>query len=607
MSDLGDNDANDGVDHNANEGDRSVVSSGHGTGRGPGDITSIDELVDRLESPVTNTKDSPGGGETSNLEWRSTEVADEDLIHNNVILPKGKRGAVGSKEHKANYAAATEALEVKFGVMMHQVSSLDGEVEDGNETKERRIQEAFVSNFKKLRQSELRAVQYDMSCAVKLFPIKNLRGKSPPEIYDMNGKVINMFRHWPTLKQDVVALWQFMMNKWGSEADQQSSRWLQAHLYKSSTQDLRDRVDVKYSKLGAQYQGAATYLFFMLKVIFHLSRETVGALKGFLKVFMNKGTGLVRGESLVILEPQVVGVCTWLCEANALPDETVVDVLKGLTRCSVPEFSKLFDNMLQQAQAMSLEADYVGNTSEDTLEAVSNIMSKAVEFYHALCTAGKWHVNLRRANALGGSSIVCWNCGKEGCNVRICPHPKNQATIEANKKKWEAERNARNNGSSSGDGGDSGNHGSSGGGGKPNEQDAQGGGSQRKKWPEGVKYFDGIPMGSCRMCGTHVADHSTKFHAAWLTNPNFNLAEVSPTHPLVVAYKTRGLAVPTKSGAPASADDCSRAASSCGSDAETVVINKARASAALTKLERDATSPDTPELIAALRNVLSLN
>ena len=60
MSDLGDNDANDGVDRNANEGDRSVVSSGHGTGRGPGDITSIDELVDRLESPVTNTKDSPG-------------------------------------------------------------------------------------------------------------------------------------------------------------------------------------------------------------------------------------------------------------------------------------------------------------------------------------------------------------------------------------------------------------------------------------------------------------------------------------------------------------------------------------------------------------------
>jgi len=64
MSDLGDNDANDG--------NRSVVSSGHVTGRGPGDITSIDELVDRLESPVMNTRDSPGGAETSNLEWRST-------------------------------------------------------------------------------------------------------------------------------------------------------------------------------------------------------------------------------------------------------------------------------------------------------------------------------------------------------------------------------------------------------------------------------------------------------------------------------------------------------------------------------------------------------
>jgi hypothetical protein len=38
-----------------------------------------------------------------------------------------------------------------------------------------------------------------------------------------------------------------------------------------------------------------------------------------------------------------------------------------------------------------------------------------------------------------------------------------------------------------------------------------------------------------------------------------------------------------------------------------VVIDKTRASAALAKLEREATSPDTPEIIAAFRNLLSLN
>ena len=44
-----------------------------------------------------------------------------------------------------------------------------------------------------------------------------------------------------------------------------------------------------------------------------------------------------------------------------------------------------------------------------------------------------------------------------------------------------------------------------------------------------------------------------------------------------------------------------------GASGGKVVIDKIRASAALAKLEREATSPDTPEIIAAFRNLLSLN
>ena len=82
-----------------------------------------------------------------------------------------------------------------------------------------------------------------------------------------------------------------------------------------------------------------------------------------------------------------------------------------------------------------------------------------------------------------------------------------------------------------------------------------------------------------------------------MSDPNFNLAEVCPTHPLVMAWKECGMTQPGKSAPPAGG----------GTSGDKVVIDKTRASAALAKLEREATSPDTPEIIAAFRNLLSLN
>jgi len=64
-----------------------------------------------------------------------------------------------------------------------------------------------------------------------------------------------------------------------------------------------------------------------------------------------------------------------------------------------------------------------------------------------------------------------------------------------------------------------------------------------------------------------------------------------------MAWKECGMTQPGRSSAPAEG----------GASGDKVVIDKTRASAALAKLEREATSPDTPEIIAAFRNLLSLN
>ena len=92
------------------------------------------------------------------------------------------------------------------------------------------------------------------------------------------------------------------------------------------------------------------------------------------------------------LQKKALAICVRLNEVNALPEETVVDILTGITRCSVPEFTKLFNFLLQDARENALDIDGI-SSQDDTLAQVKIILSKAVDAYHALCTAGKWHVN----------------------------------------------------------------------------------------------------------------------------------------------------------------------------------------------------------------------
>ena len=48
-------------------------------------------------------------------------------------------------------------------------------------------------------------------------------------------------------------------------------------------------------------------------------------------------------------------------------------------------------------------------------------MVKAVDAYHALNTAGKWHVNHKRVST--ASTSTCWNYGEAGHRLNECPKP----------------------------------------------------------------------------------------------------------------------------------------------------------------------------------------
>ena len=96
------------------------------------------------------------------------------------------------------------------------------------------------------------------------------------------------------------------INKSRSKDDHTSSKWAQTFLHNSSTRDLRERVDAKYKSLKLEHQGGVTYLYLQLKIMFHMTRETIQALKKYLKLFEEKGLKRIRGENVTVAEKEVV-------------------------------------------------------------------------------------------------------------------------------------------------------------------------------------------------------------------------------------------------------------------------------------------------------------
>ena len=513
----------------------------------------------------------------SGLEWLQDTLADDVVETNSVLVPKGRRGKPGDRDYNRNLDLATSPLDPKMGVPSHFVSSRDGETESGNQTKHQFIQEVFVSNFNKVEQAMLRAENYDMMDVFMVPSVKNKNARLPKDMFNDDGQ--NLFVHWDCLKWEHICLWQKAINRQTGPNDRTSSQWAQSFFYKSATQELRERVDSTYKTLPASMKGGITYLYLQLRIMFHMSRDTITALKKYLKYFEEKGLRRIRGENVVVAEKEIVAVCTRLNEVNALPEETVVDVLTGLTHCSVPEFKELFMFFLQAARAQALDVN--NSFKDDTLKEVKTLLSRAIESYHALCTAGKWHMTKNSGGRV--SVVVCWNCGKEGHVCTKCDKPRNQASIDANKKKFVTK--------SASDG-------------PPQSQ-------QRKKWgtpnPKqgGVQWFGNVPKAYCSKTGTNGCcgwnnSHSTKFHAKFMANPSsFNLANECPNHPLVFA-----LAKGDGGGTPAQAQGPSPSAST---NTNQVVIDKTVANAALTNLERNSPNPDTVEICNVLRNLFSLN
>lgn len=142
---------------------------------------------------------------------------------------------------------------------------------------------------------------------------------------------------------------------------------------------------------------------------------------------------------MVVASKDLMAVCRWLYEAKELPVETPIDILTGLTICSVSEFKSLHEHCLQEQKWLALTQS-THPSVDDAFKQVISIITTAVQYYDSLNVSTCWNLP-RNCVAVFGTphdkkENTCWNCGKAGCHPDRCPQPCNEQKIADARRKW---------------------------------------------------------------------------------------------------------------------------------------------------------------------------
>ena len=123
--------------------------------------------------------------------------------------------------------------------------------------------------------------------------------------------------------------------------------------------------------------------------LFARSCGTISALKKFLEFFATKDLQRLRGEYVIVAKKELVAVYKRLNAAEDLPEDTPLDIIKGLQKFSVKPFCEYFAHQLQEATKASLNLTSLSAANSDVMSEVNEILGKAVDLYQSLCTTNR--------------------------------------------------------------------------------------------------------------------------------------------------------------------------------------------------------------------------
>ena len=120
-------------------------------------------------------------------------------------------------------------------------------------------------------------------------------------------------------------------------------KWAKELFINSTSPSLIKRIESKYDTIKGLEEGGITYLKIALDEMFDMSDIVITLLQDFFKNFARDGVAKYPSKNVAILVQQVNAVTERLAEAEALPRDMPLLLLKGFSKCSVPEFVGPFE------------------------------------------------------------------------------------------------------------------------------------------------------------------------------------------------------------------------------------------------------------------------
>ena len=463
--------------------------------------------VDDEDSTTSSKADSTTRmSKFSGVITETSERSQAELEKGRVSVPRSERGAVGKDREKVK-RLATAALEPKFGVPKHFVMG-EGEAEDGAS----RIQESFVGLAQRTKRLKDRCRDYDMMTTLL---IPKLIDKDATDLDSKWGDTRNLLDHFGTVTLEECKEWTKLILLRGHESEVENQNWLLQLARGSCTEGLQTRIENKFDKLSVEYQGGVVYIKLMYDILVHLTEAVVTALQRYVKHFATKGLFKYSGESPSIAETEMVAVCRRLDEAGKLLDDSVDDVLSGLTKVTHKEFKKTFEDIKSlRGQTLLGVRDIEGST----LERIERVFELAVEKFNEYSLAESWHVQAKNNSS---QAYHCWNCGDESHRSDTCPKDRDPET-------WKKNRDAALNKKNAG-GGVGGTKKST------NRNGYSRGNFSRPKNGESVRKINNVWYCHCsKGCGWNKS-HTSNFHGEWEGNKSAFCLPDSHPHSLHVA------------------------------------------------------------------------
>jgi hypothetical protein len=256
-----------------------------------------------------------------------------------VICPKSAQGVLGSRDYTRHQEAATKALPHIFASAKHfHAKNAEGE----SSNKYANLQSKYAGNHAKSKSFKRHMDVWDMSDP---FVIPTLIDPDAWSVHDrwaerkLTG--VHLLKNWGKLTLRQCCAWKQDSFDYASLEDLTSTEWAKFLMINSCDALLVERIDKKFEDLSLYEQGGVTYIKLALDKMFTISNTVVATLQGFFENFSKDGIAKVPNEDVCVATEQIIAVPERLAKVSALPSECTIQLLEGLTKCSIPFSGRL--------------------------------------------------------------------------------------------------------------------------------------------------------------------------------------------------------------------------------------------------------------------------